>query len=169
MSNVTITEEAEEFPVRLKPEVKAQWVAALRGGDYQQGTNTLRTRNYDAETGEWANGPDRFCCLGVLCELAVKDGAIPPGSATEADKDYEYGADAFTSVLPAEVVHWAYRGQEDYSAPAEGQEDRWNNPQAGAHSLGEWNDGGWNWSEGVSSERPTVPFDGIADLIEQYL
>ena len=44
----------------MKPEIKAQWLAALRSGDYQQGTALL---HYE----------DRFCCLGVLCDLYAKD------------------------------------------------------------------------------------------------
>lgn len=47
----------------MNPEIKEQWVAALRSGDYPQGTGHL---NYDGE----------FCCLGVLCELAAKAGVV---------------------------------------------------------------------------------------------
>lgn len=36
---------------------KAEWVAALRSGEYAQGTGLLR--DFD----------NRFCCLGVLCDL----------------------------------------------------------------------------------------------------
>lgn len=38
-----------------------EWLAALRSGDYAQGTKRLRT-----ETG--------FCCLGVACDIAAKAG-----------------------------------------------------------------------------------------------
>lgn len=34
-----------------------KWVAALRSGEYQQGRGSLRTP------------ADRFCCLGVACDL----------------------------------------------------------------------------------------------------
>src|SRR5262245_26699265 len=37
--------------------LKAKWLAALRSGDYKQGHDWLRFRN-------------RYCCLGVLCEVA---------------------------------------------------------------------------------------------------
>lgn len=46
----------------MNPNIKEQWVAALRSGEYTQGQQTLRTRN------------DTFCCLGVLCDLAAKSG-----------------------------------------------------------------------------------------------
>lgn len=45
----------------MKPEIKARWVAALRSGEYKQGTDRLKTPN-----GE-------FCCLGVLCDLYHKE------------------------------------------------------------------------------------------------
>ena len=40
----------------MDPEIKAQWTAALRSGDYIQGKGYLNT-----------NG--KFCCVGVLCEI----------------------------------------------------------------------------------------------------
>lgn len=42
---------------RIDPEIKAEWIAALRSGKYEQGRYTLRT-------------PDnKFCCLGVYCDM----------------------------------------------------------------------------------------------------
>ncbi len=41
----------------MTQELKDKWVAALRSGKYQQGTIHLQHDN-------------RFCCLGVLCEVA---------------------------------------------------------------------------------------------------
>lgn len=38
-----------------------QWVAALRSGEYQQGTGRLRYKG-------------RYCCLGVACNLYDPDG-----------------------------------------------------------------------------------------------
>lgn len=43
----------------MKPDIKAEWVAALRSGKYKQTTGILRD-------------DEGFCCLGVLCDL-VKD------------------------------------------------------------------------------------------------
>lgn len=42
------------------PEIQTRirtWIAALRDGKYQQASGTLKTHD------------DRFCCLGVLCDL----------------------------------------------------------------------------------------------------
>jgi hypothetical protein len=50
----------------MDKELKAKWVAALRSGDYKQGHTTLRAKVKDA--------PDRFCCLGVLCDVAEPEG-----------------------------------------------------------------------------------------------
>lgn len=51
------------------PEVKADWVAALRSGEYAQGVGNLQfTMGADI--------PDEFCCWGVLCDLAVKAGVV---------------------------------------------------------------------------------------------
>lgn len=45
----------------MNPEIKAEWVAALRSGEYRQ---TKRQLRYG----------DNFCCLGVLCDLRAKKG-----------------------------------------------------------------------------------------------
>jgi hypothetical protein len=44
------------------------WVSALRSGEYKQGSNRLRLE--DPDTGEIT-----WCCLGVACDIAQKNGA----------------------------------------------------------------------------------------------
>lgn len=44
---------------KMNPEVKAAWLTALRSGEYTQGRGKL-------------NKGGEFCCLGVLCDIAVK-------------------------------------------------------------------------------------------------
>lgn len=46
----------------MHAELKQKWVEALRSGQYTQGKGVLRT------------GADRFCCLGVLCDLVDPSG-----------------------------------------------------------------------------------------------
>ena len=46
-------EQSNKTPVQLK----AAWIAALRSGKYEQGKGRLRTNE------------DKFCCLGVLCDI----------------------------------------------------------------------------------------------------
>lgn len=81
---------------RMKPEIKAKWFAALRSGEYDKGTGALN-RDY------------KFCCLGVLCELAVKEGVIKPpkfyglyaryGAASRGEWNETF--------LPPKVAKWA--------------------------------------------------------------
>ncbi len=49
--------------MKMNPEVKTKWVAALRSGDYEQGRTYL-------------NNNGKFCCLGVLSEIAVAEGIV---------------------------------------------------------------------------------------------
>lgn len=46
----------------MNDEARKLWTAALRSGEYKQGTGQLRSRGY--------------CCLGVLCDVAFKTGAV---------------------------------------------------------------------------------------------
>jgi hypothetical protein len=44
----------------VNPELKAEWVAALRGGEYEQGQGCLHSED------------GAKCCLGVLCDVMGK-------------------------------------------------------------------------------------------------
>ncbi len=46
---------------RTPRQVYELWIKALRSGEYKQGKKKLKAG-------------DRFCCVGVLCDLAAKDG-----------------------------------------------------------------------------------------------
>lgn len=75
---------------KMKPKIKAQWVAALRSGDYKQGIRRLRSAE------------DDFCCLGVLCNLHAQ--AHPEIAAKQSTKMSYMGRDA----LPhTDVYMWA--------------------------------------------------------------
>lgn len=41
--------------------IKEKWITALRSGNFKQGRGALRSQAED--------GSERFCCLGVLCEV----------------------------------------------------------------------------------------------------
>lgn len=75
---------------KLVPEIKAEWIKALRSGEYEQGRIGLR------------HG-DTYCCLGVLCDIAVRHGIIP---VRNVSKQYLYGDDAGTP--PQALVQWAF-------------------------------------------------------------
>jgi hypothetical protein len=76
----------------MDPEIRAQWCAALRSGEYKQGNGYLRQNN------------GGFCCLGVLCDLAVKAAVIP--AATNPAGLWMFDDREF-SFLPPTVVQWA--------------------------------------------------------------
>jgi hypothetical protein len=86
----------------MNEQIKNTWIAALLSGLYTQSTGRLRT-----EIG--------FCCLGVLCDLAAKEGV---GEWTPPDKD---GRRYFRpsegpeegGVLPRSVMKWAGIQSED--------------------------------------------------------
>ncbi len=50
----------------MNPEAKRLWLEALRSGKYKQGKDALKIEGVD--------GIVRHCCLGVLCEIAVRAG-----------------------------------------------------------------------------------------------
>lgn len=81
----------------MKQEIKNQWVAALRSGEYKQTDGTLHRTAGDDEG---------YCCLGVLCDIAVKAGVIR--SLNEGSREvFETGTGWEAGVLPAKVQRWA--------------------------------------------------------------
>ena len=66
-----------------------KWVAALRSGEYEQGRFNLRYG-------------DTFCCLGVACDLFLKDGNDLLVEKTRGDCCF--GKES--SVLPVPVQKW---------------------------------------------------------------
>lgn len=89
--------------LKIKPEVAEKWIEALRSRKYKQTTSVLHAKAPD-------KGKDSFCCLGVLCDIAVQEGVIP-SPTLDADLEggaYVYGkSDKRYEVLPAAVVKWA--------------------------------------------------------------
>lgn len=82
----------------MKQEIAMQWVEALESGEYKQGK--LQLRKYGGK-----DKPNKFCCLGVLCNLHAL--AHPEVAATQT-KPYSYlGHDLG---LPPAVVAWADMG-----------------------------------------------------------
>lgn len=119
----------------MNKEIKAQWLTALRSGEYKQGSGFLRI------VGQ--NGTEnRFCCLGVLCDLAVKAG-VTEVLTERYETRYGKDGDTNTAVLPGHVREWAGL---DTHAGSYGAEK--------SYSLTGDNDGGMTFSE-------------IADVIEK--
>lgn len=65
---------------RMNADVKAAWVEALRSGDFLQTTKMLKATSRAIFGHDTDVDPDadkvRYCCLGVLAELAIKAEAI---------------------------------------------------------------------------------------------
>lgn len=136
----------------MNPVIKAKWVAALRSGNFQQGTAGGLRMIVDGRT--------EHCCLGVLCELAKEDGVVTAkksggsGSVTlfydPTDPD-DVGSSGY---LPEVVVRWAGLPNRDPAVlwhDTDGRGDRWYRTLASINDSGE------------------VPFPQIADLIKAAL
>lgn len=68
------------------------WVDALRSGEYKQGEGRL------------ARVDNTYCCLGVVCELAIKNGLDVVKQIYTIDSCYSY--DDEPSFLPLKVREW---------------------------------------------------------------
>jgi hypothetical protein len=79
----------------MNHKIKEQWVKALRSGEYSQGAGRL----YDPEE-------NSFCCLGVLCDLYIKDHSMSTAWSFGPSVDEE-AINAWEGYLPGEVVDWA--------------------------------------------------------------
>jgi hypothetical protein len=74
----------------MNPHIKSKWVAALRSGQYKQGSGRLRDKK------------NRFCCLGVLCNLHAQ--AFPEFAAGELNPLRYAG---YEGCIPPIVMKWA--------------------------------------------------------------
>lgn len=91
--------------------VKALWLEALTSGEYEQGKGYLRIQGEE--------GKDSFCCLGVLCDLAEKEGITtsePPAGTENSCGDVEcdvcnshkpYLYNSQSGALPRRVQEWS--------------------------------------------------------------
>lgn len=131
--------------LKMDAAIKAKWIDSLRSGDYKQGKGALRRLE------------DSYCCLGVLCEVAVKEGAIPAATLSTDGDCYDY--DEASAMLPMSVIKWAgmrYEGEERPPSP-EDLDD--------FEGSGRYADEGTN-SLVYANDSRSLTFDEIADLIE---
>jgi hypothetical protein len=79
----------------MKKEIAMQWVDELP--------------KYVQARGRLKGFKEGFCCLGVLCEMAVKAGVIPPPVKDDPDweGEFAYGGAKEIAILPIEVRAWA--------------------------------------------------------------
>lgn len=121
----------------MDSDIRAEWTTELRSGKYKQGRHALHTTN------------DEYCCLGILCEIAVAHGVIKAPLKDPNTNNYRYGnpGDGNVAFLPREVSKWAGMDSED------GHYD--SDDSINGSALSSDNDSG-------------VPFDEIADRVERY-
>lgn len=81
----------------MKHEIAKRWTAALRSGEYEQGHGQLHTR---------LGSKDKYCCLGVLCELAAQENVVQvtiTGGALGGERLYAN----FGTISPEVAKNWA--------------------------------------------------------------
>ena len=90
----------------MNQEVKKEWVKALRSGEFKQSEGQLKVPELEY---------DRYCCLGVLCEIHRRrfggewKGQSDIPSYLEADME-----------LPREVIEWAELSSSNPEIKSEG-------------------------------------------------
>jgi hypothetical protein len=75
----------------MNPQIKQKWVDALRSGEYQQTKGRLHDE-------------DGFCCLGVLCDLYIKENNVEWEPSIHSDA---YMFQNVVADLPFSVKKWA--------------------------------------------------------------
>lgn len=74
----------------MNKDIKKKWLAALESGEYDKGAGWLRSPD------------DKYCCLGVLCDLYSKEIGVEWDFAGDA-----YCLENLASILPYSVVEWS--------------------------------------------------------------
>lgn len=127
-------------------EFYAQWTAALRSGEYEQGRDFLRDGN-------------RFCCLGVACDILSDngEGEWRPSYKDGSLSHFHINNQSDSGVLPSRVQEYL-----DMTAAGEfdlhegmyhdSETDRWISHRT---ALTELNDDGFTFAQ-------------IADVIEYF-
>lgn len=98
---------ATESPIKMDPEVKAEWVQALRSGEYKQARGYLR-RTLDRGAKEINTQPQGFCCLGVLTDLYCKQtGKGSWGPPNAFGSHFTSASSSSRTDLTQEVSYWS--------------------------------------------------------------
>ena len=144
----------------MKPEIKQAWVEALRSGEYTQGLQQLTANN-------------RFCCLGVLCDIARKCGVVELregkdiqgierlfyGTTEEHNIPHKPNADlgAKYEVLPKSVMEWSGLDVNNPELNIQDDDEDWRNNGPYPVPMAELND------------ELGYGFNRLANLIEKQL
>lgn len=128
----------------MKADIKDRWVSALRSGDYKQGTQCLLS-----ESGN-------YCCLGVLCDLYMKESNQEVEWETTEDSYGDkmkvasfYG---YTTILPETIREWAGLNEQSPSVTYVDMDG----------------EGGYFMLSNLNDEHD-ASFEELAELIEEQL
>lgn len=83
----------------MKPEIKQKWLEALRSGKFEQARENL-----------YVPAVNGYCCLGVLCEVAIAEGVEIKREDTyygALDEEGNLTEDCSETNLPKIVAEWA--------------------------------------------------------------
>lgn len=119
-----------------------KWAEALESGEYEQGFNhlTIVELNIAGETVKTSH-----CCLGVACQVAIKNGVEITVTQGEGDGETLLFYDGESGTLPHKVKEWLGL-----------DEDHGNNPYLGTGSATELNDNeGLNFKQIATQVRET--------------
>jgi hypothetical protein len=133
------------FP-KMDPARKAEWLTALRSGEYKQGH-------------EWLNREGNMCCLGVACDLHSKSPEGLKWKDTPTTNILSY--DRQTSYPPEEVLAWLGFELADLRTPDLVQQEL----QANL-SMSPGNTGMVHYVLANLNDSERWSFDQIADFIE---
>lgn len=136
----------------MKTDIRALWTEALRSGKYEQGSGVLKTRQ------------GSYCCLGVLCELAVEAGVIAPAKEEIQDAiNLGWRYETESGVLPTAVMEWA--GLPDSEGTYEFSDE-----EMSEHYVGNWKDVGYYRKTSLvnANDSHGKSFPQIADLIDKH-
>lgn len=132
----------------MNTEVKEKWIAALRSGKYEQGSEKLRS-----VTG--------YCCLGVLCDLYSQ----------EQNQEWEFRG-AFEEENTQPMDYWYFDGQGEF-LPETVRE--WAglsiaSPKVKVNVTGEDDEDDWFYNNEIANLNDSgYTFNALADLIEEQL
>jgi hypothetical protein len=138
----------------MNSEIKHQWITALESGNYEKGTGFLRTAT------------NKFCCLGVLCDLYVHHVGKPylwKDSFTESTaiafrehhRDNAGVLVEHTGVLPDIVMEWAGLDEYDPAVYVYSNHDQTPDPELD-YSVSENGDR-------ILQDRIVYPISGVND------
>ncbi len=170
--NVTYAAEPK-LPSDLRPSPEAlawriRWVAMLRSGEYTQGTSLLRTED------------DNFCCLGVACDMSIRESKVDMYGAQWVKENGEWrvlvGGSKQGAVMPLPIC--GMYAIDDVGTIDTGYPDGEGSKLA--FQLSELNDGTYVHSDAYekycidelnafAAPHPQFTFDMIADIIEYFL